>query len=74
MNDKYDYIYGEVIYDKKKQIKMVKELLDSYNRDFDIKNGDQEYIINQNYLCELAYILEFYNIFFKPEAYKNEHE
>lgn len=71
---KYEYIYGEVIYDENKQVDMIRELLDEYNEKFNQKHGDNDYIIETDYLAELAYILEFYNIFFKPKAYKNEQE
>lgn len=70
----YEYIYGEVIYNKDKQIRMIKGLLEDYNEKFDKEHGDDEYIIEPEYLCELVYILEFYNIFFKPPAYENEKE
>ena len=71
----YNYIYGEVIYDDKKQVNMIKELLDSYEQMFIRMHGtDEECIIVPEFLYELAYILEFYNIFFKPKAYKNEQE
>ena len=53
---------------------MIRELLDEYNEKFNQKHGDNDYIIETDYLAELAYILEFYNIFFKPKAYKNEQE
>ena len=71
---KKEFIFGKVIYDKKVQLKMIKKLLDEYNATFDKKQGKEPYTIEPEYLSELAYILEFYNIFFKPEAYKNENE
>lgn len=74
LKDKYDCIYGKVIYNKDEQIQIVKEMLDAYNRDYELKHGNSPYIVEENYLCELAYILEFYNIFFKQEAYYNEQE
>ena len=53
---------------------MIKELLNAYEHAYISKYGTKETKIEPNFLYELAYILEFYNIFFKPEAYKNEQE
>ena len=59
----------------KQKPKDLQELLDAYKKLFvEIQGKGKEVAIHMEFMRELTYILEFYNIFFKPEAYKNEEE
>ncbi len=70
------FIYGEVIYDRKKQLKLIKSIILTYNDIFETNrnlflDGSQA---KQLFVKSFIDTLEVYNIFFKHEAYKDEQE
>ena len=70
------YIHGEVIYDKKKQVKLLKEIILQYNKIFkDYKNDiETNQLTKNNFIKSFIDIIELYNIFFKNPAFRDEQE
>lgn len=70
------FIHGEVIYNKKKQEELVKNVVLNYNRIYnqysDSINDNTE--VKAKFLKSFVRTLELYNIFFKHKAYENEKE
>lgn len=70
------FIHGEVIYNKKKQEELVKDVVLSYNHIYnlysDLINDNTE--VKAKFLKSFVRTLELYNIFFKHKSYENEKE
>lgn len=69
-------IYGSVIYDKQKQIKIIHAIFKKWNSLFEreLKNKNSDEIKLFDILFELIDILSIVSIFFKNPQFKNEHE
>jgi len=64
-------IHGQVIYDKEKQRRLIKNFLTKFNNSFE-NTTDRSVISN---LCSKAnLIISFYSLFFKHPAFENEEE
>lgn len=78
-NTNIDIFYGKVIYRKKEQINLLKDLLlkadkDLENRLINSTNEEDLNIIDQEVKGEVLNYIENYRLFFKDEAFINEKE
>lgn len=75
-NNNYLPIYGSVIYDKQKQIKIIHAIFKKWNmlfeRALNCKKSNEVKLFN--ILLELIDVLSIVSIFFKNPQFKNEHE
>lgn len=69
-------IYGSVIYDKQKQIKIIHAIFKKWNMLFEraLKSKKQNEVKLFDILFELIDVLSIVSIFFKNPQFKNEHE
>lgn len=72
----FQFIHGEVIYKKKKQEELVKNIVLTYNSlyedYYELIKGDKK--TKKYFLKSFVRTLELYNIFFKHKSYENEKE
>lgn len=75
-NSGYLPIYGSVIYDKQKQIKIIHAIFKKWNMLFEraLKAKKQNEVKLFDILFELIDVLSIVSIFFKNPQFKNEHE
>lgn len=72
----FKYIYGEVIYKKKEQQELLKNIILTYNSTY-INNKsliENDKKVRDNFILHFINIIELYNIFFKHPKYENEKE
>lgn len=77
MTDKnYLPIYGSVIYDREKQIKIIKSIFKKWNNQFEkaLQSKKNNKVKLFDILFELIDVLNIVSIFFKNPQFKNEHE
>lgn len=77
MTDKnYLPIYGSVIYDREKQVKIIKSIFKKWNNQFEkaVQSKKNNKVKLFDILFELIDVLNIVSIFFKNPQFKNEHE
>ncbi len=77
MTDKnYLPIYGSVIYDREKQVKIIKSIFKKWNNQFEkaLQSKKNNKVKLFDILFELIDVLNIVSIFFKNPQFKNEHE
>ena len=80
IENKFSLIYGAIIYDKKKQIQILKAILLKWNTKFEKAMQSKKVQIDGNttrlidILLELSDVLSLISIFFKNPNFKNEQE
>ena len=72
--NKYSYTNGVVIYSKSIQIKLLKDLLEAYNNLYIKFKSKNKNFKEELFIFELVNLLDLYNLFFKPDAYRAEQE
>lgn len=77
MTDKnYLPIYGSVIYDREKQVKIIKSIFKKWNNQFEkaLQSKKNNKVKLFDILFELIDVLNIVSIFFKNPQFKNEHD